>query len=95
LPEKKTITMVDSPKGMIEAVDLEYKTVREDPNVYELEDGTRLKVRLYINKISRGIDPDTKKTYILPNGEPLYNIRWALGISAEVPKETFERLKEE
>jgi hypothetical protein len=94
LPNKKrTISVIDSPKGKIEAEDLEFKVVREEPNVYDLEDGTRLKIRLVLNKVSRGIDPETKKAFFLPNDEPLYNANWGVSIFAEVPRETTKRLK--
>ena len=75
LSKTRTITMIDGPTGQIQAEDLDYKTVREDWNIYELEDETRLKVKLVVAKISRGLDPKTNKPYFLPNGEPLYNVR--------------------
>ena len=91
--KKRTITLVDSPTGEIEAEDLDFSVVKEDWNSYRLEDGTILKVKLSVAKISRGIDPKTKGAYILPSGEPLYNVRWNTNISAEVPEETFRKLR--
>lgn len=91
--EKRGMTLIDSPKGEIEAEDLGYKTIKEDWNIYDLEDGTRLRVKLVTAKISRGIDPATGKALILPNGEPLYNVRWTIAFAAEVPKETLQKLK--
>lgn len=92
--KKKTFTIVDSPKGQIEAEDLDFKATKDDWNVYELEDGTRLRVKAVIGKISRGVDPETKKAYILPNGEPLYSVRYTLEVNADIPRETLQKLKE-
>ena len=96
LPEKRrTVSIIDSPMGKVEAEDLSFKIVKEEPNVYDLEDGTRLKIRLILNKASRGIDPRTNKALFLPSGEPLYNALWGVNVYVEVPRETTKRLKGE
>jgi hypothetical protein len=91
--KKQTISIVASPKGQVEAEDLDFKPTKEEWNAYELEDGTRLRVRAVVGKVSRGIDPETKKTYILANGEPLYSIKYKLEITADVPRKTLQKLK--
>jgi hypothetical protein len=93
MSSRKTVSLIESPIGEIEAEDLEYSTVKEDWNVYDLQDGSRIKVKLSVAKISRGIDPKTGKAYFLPNGEPLYNVRWNVNISAEVPRNILKKLK--
>lgn len=80
-------SVVPSPIGKIRATDLQYKTIREDWNIYELEDGTTLRVKIVAVKISRGIDPKTGETLYTPAGEPYYNIRYRTVIVADVPKE--------
>jgi hypothetical protein len=83
---KHTGSYVISPEGPIKARDIDYKVIQEDWNIYELEDGTILKAKLVVSKIQRGIDPDTNEIYYLPGrGEPLYNIRNTVVVSAEVP----------
>jgi len=93
MQEKKTrrITTIPSPSGNIRGEDLDFKIIKEDYNVYELEDGTILKVKVIAGKISRGIDPDTGGIYYLPDGEPLYNVRHQIAVYAEVP----EKLRKE
>ncbi len=85
---KKTVSYVPSPGGPIKGLDLEFKTVKEDWNVYELEDGTIIKAKIVVSKIQRGIDPETGEIYYIPGrGEPLYNIRNTLIVSSEIPEE--------
>jgi hypothetical protein len=89
LSEKpKRVTRLPLPDGrLIDAQDLEFKVIREDFNLYELEDGTILKMRVVAGKISRGIDPETGGILYAPNSnEPYYNIRSQTVIMAEVPE---------
>jgi len=85
-PEKRITYPIPSPTGVISGEDLDFKALKEDANVYELEDGTILRVRIVAGKISRGIDPATNSIYYLPDGEPLYNVRYNVVITAEVPQ---------
>ena len=73
--------------GFVIGQDLNYESIREDWNVYKLEDGTILKAKLVAVKISRGLGEDGKSILYTDTGEPLYNIRHTVIISAEVPKE--------
>lgn len=88
-------TYVPSPKGIIKGKELKFDTVREDWNIYKLEDGTFLRAKLVAVKIVRGIDPETGDIYYLEDrGEPLYNIRHSVVVAAEVPKELLKKPKE-
>lgn len=81
-------TYIPSPKGMIRAKNLEFETLKEDWNIYKLEDGTIIKAKLVVGQISRGINPETEEIYYIEGtGEPLYNIRSRNVVIAEVPKE--------
>lgn len=85
-------TYIPSPKGIIKAKDLKFKTVREDWNIYELEDGTILRAKLVATKISRGLDPETGDIYYVEGrGEPIYNIRHTVVVSAEVSTELLKK----
>lgn len=89
-------TYVTSPKGMIRAKDLEFETLKEDWNVYKLEDGTIIKVKLIVGKISRGIDTETGDIYYLEDtGEPFYNVRSRTMVIAEIPNKLLKPLSEQ
>ena len=90
--ERKTYSKIPTPMGFIDALDLNFKVIKEDWNVYELEDGTELRVRINVSKISRGIDPKTGEAFIQPTGEPFYNIVANTSMAVNVPKETLEKL---
>ncbi|MEJ2047827.1 MAG: hypothetical protein P8X92_07820 [Dehalococcoidia bacterium] len=87
----RTISKIAGPTGTITAEDLEYKTIREDWNVYELEDGTKLKAKIIAHKISRALDKDGKSILYTDDGEPFYNIRYTVSISAEVPERLMKK----
>lgn len=78
-------------EGGILAEDLSYETIREDWNVYRLSDGTVLKVKLAALKISRGLEDDGKSIRYTKDGEPYYNIRHHVMVTAEVPPELMKR----
>jgi hypothetical protein len=54
---------------MAEGEEVDFKSVREDWNVFECEDGTKLRAKLIVQKIVRLIDRCT------PTGEPVYCIQ--------------------
>lgn len=78
------------PGGFVLAQDLKYES-KEDWNVYKLEDGTILKAKLAAVKISRGLGEDGKSILYTDTGEPFYNIRHTILISAEVPEELLKK----
>lgn len=81
-------SIIPSPKGPIRGKNLKFETINEDWNIYKLEDGTVLRVKIIAVNIIRGIDPETGDIfYIKERGEPLYNIRHQLVIASDVPKE--------
>jgi hypothetical protein len=95
LPEKQTYSLVPTPFGMMQAVDVQFKTVKEEWNIYELEDGSQLRIRFNVAKVSRILDPKTGKTFIQPTGEPAYNINGNPTIATTTPKEVLEKLQKE
>lgn len=81
----KRISKIPYGAGSIEGEDLKYTTRREDWNLYELEDGTLLKIKIIANKISRGIDPETGDILrVEKTGEPFYNVNYKIIVTAEV-----------
>lgn len=80
-------SIVPSHIGRVRAKNLEYETIKEDWNIYKLEDGTTLRIKIVAAKIARGIDPKTGEILYTPEGEPYYNIKYQTVIVADVPKE--------
>ncbi len=86
-----TESVVPSPIGEVRAKDLKFETIKEDWNIYKLEDGTTLRIRLVAVKIARGIDPKTGEILYTHDREPYYNIRYQTAIVADVPKELLKK----
>lgn len=87
----RKVSQIPTPSGIIKAQDLEYETVKEDWNIYKLEDGTTLRAKLVVQKISRGLADDGKAIRYNPDGEPFYNIRFTTITVADVPEELLKK----
>ncbi len=61
--------------------DMEFKAIKDDWNVYELEDGTKIKAKLFITSISKTDKFDTL-------GDPIYSVQ-----SQPVTKTLFPKKK--
>ncbi|MDD5263232.1 MAG: hypothetical protein PHU43_00130 [Candidatus Bipolaricaulis sp.] len=82
-----TRTLIQGPEGkLLQAEDLGFKQVSEGWSVYEVADGTTLRVKVVAQKISRALD-ETGSLYHKGDGEPLYNLRYQVMVSAEVQKD--------
>lgn len=79
------------PNRLTLAEDIEYETVREDWNVYQLRDGTVVKVKLIVQKISRALDDDEQSVRYTPDGEPMYSVRHQVSVVSEVPEELLRK----
>lgn len=58
-----------------------FEVVKEDWNVYKLEDGTTLRVKLVLGQVFKLVGEKT------PEGEPVYQARSQNFVVAEVPQE--------
>jgi len=87
----KKISRMSSPEGEILAEDLEYETIKEDWNIYKLADGTTLKVKMVVQKISRGVMDDQKTIRYAPDGIPMYAARWSVVMAPDVPEELLKK----
>ncbi len=65
----------------VEAMDVDFETVKEDWNEYKLEDGTILKFKTVVSSIIRTEDYDPM------TGDPVYHIRSTNILRANVPEE--------
>ena len=87
----RKLSRVPSPWGEILAEDLEYKPTREDWNIYEVVDGTSLRVKLVMQKISRGLMDDEKTIRYTPDGVPVYSIRYTISVVPDVPEQLLKK----
>jgi hypothetical protein len=62
-------------REQIRAKILDFKTVREDFNEYELEDGTRVKVKVVLTDVRMAVDGEGKPK-LNPDGNPTYHFNF-------------------
>lgn len=79
------LVVVPGSDGPIKGQLIDYKTVREEWNVYQLEDGTTIRVKLTVAQVIKGYDESTSETIYLPSREPLYHVRHEVRVIADVP----------
>lgn len=72
----------------IEGEELEFETEKEAWNIYKIEDGTTIKMKLIVSNIFRAKDIIVKET-----GEPLYVVRHGPVIIPNVPDELKKPIK--
>jgi hypothetical protein len=65
----------------LEAIDVDFETVKEDWNEYTLEDGTVLKFKTVVSSIIRTEDYDPM------TGDPVYHVRSTNLLRVKVPQE--------
>lgn len=90
-PEKR-ITRARLPDGtIVTCQDLDFEVENEPWLIYKLEDGTILKMKVVVGKVSRGFDPKTGGILRNPvTGEPYYNVLHNVLLMAEVPESLME-----
>ena len=64
---------------------IDFKIGREDWSIYQLEDGTTLRVKLTVVQIAKALDEETGETLYLPTNEPLYHVRHEVRVIADIP----------
>ena len=65
----------------VEATDVDFKSIKEDWNEYELEDGSVLKFKTIVSSIIRTDDYDPM------TGDPVYQTRSTSVVRVKVPEE--------
>ncbi|MFZ2071456.1 MAG: hypothetical protein WAV32_07680 [Halobacteriota archaeon] len=65
----------------IEAMDVDFETIKEDWNEYKLEDGTILKFKTIVSSIIRTEDYDPM------TGDPVYHVRSTNVLRVKVPED--------
>ena len=72
---------------------LDFKTLREDFNEYELEDGTIVKVKIMLADVKMAVD-DEGKPKLNPDGNPIYHLNFETKVRI-IPKKRIVALKPE
>ena len=75
------------PRKFIRGRVVGFKALKEDWNEYELEDGTRVRVKLVVQSISYALDPSTGEVIRSPSGEPVLNVKHSVVVAALFPEE--------
>ncbi len=71
----------------VDGVDLDFRTLREEWNEYETEDGSRIRVKLVVSEIIR------TDRYDMQTDQPLYVIRSGNIVVTKAPDELKEELR--
>jgi len=93
---ERRITRARMPDGtLIKCQDLDFEVECEPWARYKLKDGTILKIKVVVGKISRAIDPKTGEIFRNPEtGEPFYNVLHNVLLIAEVPESLMKKPQE-
>ena len=59
----------------IKALVSDFKIIEEHWSIYELEDGTRARIRATASGFTRALDYDTEKPLFVPKGDPMYGVQ--------------------
>lgn len=76
------------------ALSLDFKVLEEHWNTYELEDGTRVRVRVSIMRFDRALDFHTERPLYKANGEPQYGVEAGVEISFDYSEDSLRPEKE-
>ena len=85
----KRMTKIPFKGKLIEAERINVKSHKEEWNTYDLEDGTKLRVKLVLAAVFK-----LKGIYKEDTGEPIYVIKTDNIIDAQIPDELY-KIKEE
>ena len=80
-------TKVQWGNATVEGLDLDFRTLREEWNEYETEDGSRIRVKLVVSEIIRTDQYDTQAD------QPLYVVRSGNIVVTKAPDELKENLR--
>jgi hypothetical protein len=86
MSEKRGSTKITTPIGVFDSINLDFKTIREEWNIYELDDKTRVRLRFNVAKIIQAVDK-SGKILLNPNAEPIISVTGNLTITLDPPRE--------
>lgn len=83
-----------NPTQRLKAKVLDYQKIKGEDHLYRLEDGTKIKLVIEVDTISRPIDPETGKTVFNPTtGEPVININWGVRVMTMYSAQALDEFK--
>ncbi len=90
--KKRRIRLVPHPDPkkageQIKALSLDFKIIEEGQNVYELEDGSIVRIRVCATGFDRALDPKTEKPLRNKDNTPMYGIGLNIHPSVEYSEE--------
>lgn len=74
----------------VKALSLDFKIIEEGLNVYELEDGTRVRVRATVTGFDKALDSKTEKVLRNKDNTPLYGVGISVQTSVECSEEALD-----
>jgi hypothetical protein len=75
----------------VKALSIDFKPVEEYWNIYELADGTRLRVRTSIARCERPLDPQGEEFLYRPTGEPIYGVEFSVEINFDFSEDVLRK----
>ena len=71
----------------VKALSLDFKIIEEGWGVYELEDGTRVRVRAIVTGFDKALDSETEEVLRNRDDTPMYGIGMSVQTSVECSEE--------
>ena len=80
-PDPEKARLGEKVKGLI----VDFETTKEDWSIYQLGDGTRVRIRVHPTQFTTALDPKTGEL-MYKNGQPMYGVQAGLEIMFEPPE---------
>ena len=74
----------------IKAPFVDFKIIQEDWNIYELEDGTRVRIKIHVRGFFKALDPETEEI-MYREAKPVYGMDAAIETVFECPEELVKK----
>lgn len=77
-PDPEKAKLGEKAKGLI----VDFETMKEDWSVYQLGDGTRVRIKIHPAQFNKALDPKTGEV-MYKDGQPMYGVQAGLEIIFE------------
>ena len=74
----------------IKAIPLDFKIIKEDWSIYDLEDGTRIRVKISVTSCDKALNSKTGELMHNEDGSPLYGIEMGVQINYEYSEDVLQ-----